>query len=777
MKLTKSKIKFLILSIVPILGFLLLPTPKIEKPASTVVLSAENQLLGARIASDGQWRFPSVDSLPENYKTALLAFEDRWFYYHWGINPVSMLRAIKLNIKHGKVVSGGSTISMQVARLGRNNPPRNVWGKFYEMLLALKLELFKSKEEILCTYASAAPFGGNVVGIEAASWRYFGRQAYDISWAEAATLAVLPNSPSLIYPGKNQQLLKEKRNKLLHKLLSTNKIDSVTYQLSLQEELPSKPLPLPNIALHVSEQLALKFPAQRITTTIEYQWQQHLNRIVDRHHQLLRQNHINNMAAMLIEVKTGKILAYVGNTSHPQNLFENHVDVAKSRRSSGSILKPFLYASMLHNGEILPNTLIRDIPVNFAGYSPKNFDFSYSGAVPANKALVKSLNIPAVEMLHQYGENRFLDVLRQTGFTTLNQPASHYGLSLILGGAEVNLLELAGAYAAMARVLNHYNTTGAYSQTDYCAPTFLAENEVEWTTQNSGSLFSAASVWFTFEALREVSRPEERAGWWNFSSSGNVAWKTGTSFGFRDAWAVGITPLHVVAVWAGNATGEGRAGLTGSKAAGPVLFDILDLLPTNTWFEKPVDELTTASICPQSGHIASNDCPNAIEMEIPVLGLKTTACPFHKTIHLSSDSIWRVNASCYPVAQMVKRAYFVLPPAMEWYYRKTNPGYQTLPPMHKNCTSTEKIKMIELLYPRNTHKLFVPNEMDGTRGEIIFEAAHRQNEAKLFWYLDENFLGETQQIHQMGISPPAGSHTLLIIDEKGNSLESKLRIE
>lgn len=767
----------MVLIIVSIAGFLLLPTPKIEKPDSTVVLSAENQLLGARIAADGQWRFPPVDSLPENYKTALLAFEDRWFYYHWGINPVSIIRAVKLNIKHGRVVSGGSTISMQVARLSRNNPPRNVWGKFYEMLLALKLELFKSKDEILCTYASAAPFGGNVVGIEAAAWRYFGRQAFNISWAEAVTLAVLPNSPSLIYPGKNQQLLKEKRNKLLHKLLITNKIDSVTYLLSLQEELPPKPLPLPNIAQHVCEQLAAKLPAQRITTTIEYKWQQHLNRIVDRHHQLLRQNYINNMAALLIEVKTGNILAYVGNTDNPQNLFENHVDITTRPRSSGSILKPFLYASMLHNGEILPNMLIRDIPVNFAGYSPKNFDFNYSGAVPADKALVKSLNVPAVEMLHQFGENRFLDVLRQTGFTTFNQPASHYGLSLILGGAEVNLLELAGTYASMARVLNNYNLTGNYKQTDYFVPSFLAENQVEKTTQNSGSLFSAASVWFTFEALREVSRPEERAGWWNFSSSGNVAWKTGTSFGFRDAWAVGVTPLHVVAVWAGNATGEGRAGLTGSKAAGPVLFDVLDLLTTNTWFEKPVDELTTAYVCTQSGHIASNDCPDAKEMEIPVSGLKTTACPYHKIIHLSNDSLWRVNASCYPVAQMVKRAYFVLPPAMEWYYRKTNPGYQSLPLMHKNCTSSEKINMIELLYPRNTQTLFVPNDMDGSRGEIVFEAAHRQNNAKLFWYIDNQFLGKTQQIHQMGISPLAGKHTLLIIDEKGNTFKSKFEIK
>ena len=759
-----------------IICFLITPLPKIDKPTSTVVFSADDQLLGARIADDGQWRFPKIDSLPLKYEKALLTYEDRWYYYHPGINPVSLFRALKLNIKHRKVMSGGSTISMQVARLSRDNPKRNLLGKLYEMVLALKLELTTSKKEILRIYASAAPFGGNVVGIEAASWRYFGRQAGDISWAEAATLAVLPNAPSLIYPGKNQQKLKEKRDYLLLQLLRLNQIDTLTYQLSIAEALPLKPNPLPNMALHVTEQIATQHKGERIKTSIESSWQIHLNRIIARHHELLKQNHINNLAALIVEIETGNIVAYVGNINNQYKRYNNQVDIVTKPRSSGSILKPFLYASMLNYGEILPHTLIKDVPINFAGYSPKNFDLSYSGAVSASHALIKSLNVPAVEMLYQFGETRFLDVLRLLGFTTLKQAASHYGLSLILGGGEVNLLELAGAYASMARVLNHYNELEGYSNADYIMPTFTPQNRIEHTKRNHEAILSASSIWFTFEALREVNRPEERAGWWNFSSSGNVAWKTGTSFGFRDAWAVGITSQYVVAVWAGNASGEGRAGLTGSKTAGPVLFDILDFIPANNWFTKPINELTSIEICEESGHLASSICPHKKEIEIPVRGLKTTSCPYHQLMHVSANGKWRVNSSCYPIENIVHQPYFILPPSMEWYYRKMNPGYQLLPPMFESCVSNENIAMIELLYPRNLSKLFVPNEMDGSRGKIVFEAAHRTPNICLYWYLNDIFIGETKYIHQIGISPLPGKHRLSIIDEKGNIIDRTIEV-
>jgi len=755
-----------------IMLFIVVPVPRFKTPLSTVVLSAEGNLLGARIADDGQWRFPPSNVLPEKFTTALLCYEDRWFWYHPGFNPVSMLRAAWLNMKHRKIVSGGSTLTMQVARLSRNNPPRNLWGKLLETFMAIKLELLKSKKHVLLMYSSSAPFGGNVVGVEAASWRYFGRPPIELSWGEAATLAVLPNSPALIHPGRNQELLKKKRDQLLFKLFQKNQLDSLSYQLALLEAIPALAGPLPGLTPHLTDKFWLERRGQQISTTIHYSLQEKVNHLLNYHNSLLLQNGIRNLAAVVVDVETGEVRAWAGNAPGSGEQHGQQVDIVTAPRSSGSILKPFLYAAMLHNGEILPNTLIPDIPVNFSGYAPKNFDSNYSGAVPASSALSRSLNIPAVEMLSQFGEARFLDFLKRIGFSTFNKSAEHYGLSLILGGGETTLFELAGVYASFARVLKHFTSYGGYTQRDFFMPVLTSINpEVPKCTDQP--VVTASSIWFTFKAMQEVNRPEGRIGWQYFSSSGNVAWKTGTSFGYRDAWALAITTKNVVAVWAGNANGEGRPGLTGTLAAAPLLFDILDLLPREEWFEEPVDDITFAEVCPQSGYKASPYCKNPGAEKIQLAGLQTGACPYHQLVHLSSDRNWQVNASCYPLGSMLTDTLFLLPPAMEWYYRKQNPSYRLLPPPLPGCTSAEVHTPMELLYPRNLQKIFVPRELDGSMGEVVFEAIHRHPNKKIFWYIDENFISETEHFHQLALAPAYGMHTLTLVDDEGNQLQKK----
>jgi len=614
-----------------------------------------------------------------------------------------------------------------------------------------------------------------VVGIDAASWRYFNRPPEQLSWAEAAMLAVLPNSPSLLYPGKNVALLKDKRDKLLRKLCKHGVIDPLTLDLSVAEPLPFKPNPLPVVAPHVVDQMTKERKGERVVTTIQFGLQQRVIDVVERHHQLLMQYGIHNIAAMVVEVETGNIRAYIGNTEDTGSKHGGHVDVAASPRSTGSIMKPFLYASMLHYGELLPNSLVPDIPVNFSGFSPKNFDYTYSGAVPASKALGKSLNIPAVEMLHQFGEARFLDVLRGCGFSTFNRPAEHYGLSLILGGGETSLFELAGAYSSMARVLNHFNTYGGYYSGDIFKPTFFKPEEKK-VTYNGQPVLSASSIWFTMNALQEVNRPLERSGWQNFSSTEKIAWKTGTSFGFRDAWAIATTPDYVVAVWVGNSNGEGRPGLTGVSSAAPVLFDIIDLMPRCGWFEKPEKEITYIDVCAESGMRASPNCPHVIQSEVPISGLKTAACPYHQLIHLSADRLWQVNASCYPVGDIVNDSCFVLPPGMEWYYRKIHPEYRTLPPIMEGCATSENYTMIELLYPRNLSRIFVPTELNGEPGKVIFEAAHRNMDTRIFWHLDDQFVAETDRFHQIALSPAPGEHTITLIDAHGNRLKKRFSV-
>ena len=415
-----------------------------------------------------------------NSKNLLLTFEDRYFYYHPGINPVSIFRALSGNIKAGKVISGGSTITMQVARISRGNKPRTYSEKIIEMLSALKLELFRSKKTILQMYTANAPFGGNTVGLDAASWRYTGKPSADLTWAEAAALSILPNAPALVFPGRNRETLKSRRDNLLLRLFERKFIDSLTLVLSLEEPVPGEPKALPSKAPHLTDYFYLNRRGEVLRTNINPVLQEKATEIINTHQKKLAENYIFNSACIITEVETGNVLVYVGNNTLEE--IKSHggdVDIIRSLRSTGSILKPILYAGMQYSGDILPNTLIEDIPTRFTGFSPKNFDQSFSGAVPASSALSQSLNVPAVRMLLKYNPEKFLNLLNKTGFTTFNKPADHYGLSLILGGGETSLWELTGAYASLSRVLNRYIKEKKYYKDDYHPPVLLQQKKLD----------------------------------------------------------------------------------------------------------------------------------------------------------------------------------------------------------------------------------------------------------------------------------------------------------
>ena len=762
-----------------IISFLLMPINEPTRSFSTVLYSSEGKLMGARIAQDEQWRFPELDSVPYKFEKAILYFEDQYFYKHPGINPVSLFRALSQNIKEKRIVSGGSTISMQVIRMNYNNPKRTIWQKCKEIIKTLKLELKYSKKEILVKYTSNAPFGGNVVGLEAASWRYYGRKPHQLSWAESATLAVLPNSPSLIRPGKNMTKLERKRNFLLKKLWRNGVIDSLGYELGMMEKLPKKPYPLPRVAPHLLERLLLNHKEEKINSCIDYQFQRNVNNIIARHHKTLASNEIYNLAAIVVKVKTGEVISYVGNTSiDDSDDYGTDVDIIVAPRSSGSILKPFLYAFMLDNGEILPESLVPDIPTQMKGYSPKNYNLDYDGAVPASKALSRSLNVPAVHMLQDFGVGRFLDYLKKMNFSHMVYSADHYGLSLILGGAEVSLWDLAGAYSSFGRILNHYTSNSSmYINNDLHEPILLTKDITDIKSTEfaeNKQLIGASSIWLTLEALQKVNRPENEMGWEAFSSSHKIAWKTGTSFGFRDAWAVGMNKEYLVAVWAGNADGEGRPGLVGTTAAAPVLFDIFDLLPQSNWYAKPYDDLISVPVCRESGFRASNICPNVDSVDIPLSGLKTDACTFHVLVHLDKNMKYRVNSGCESPSDMVHKAWFVLPPAWEWYYKSKNPIYKQLPPYKPGCNGENEIAVMQFVYPVKATNIYIPRDIDGKVQKVIFEIAHRYPEKKIYWHLDNTFLGETLEIHQMEIFANEGVHIISAVDEDGNTIRRKI---
>jgi penicillin-binding protein 1C len=750
-----------------------LPGDLFPDPTSTVIEDREGNLLGARIAADGQWRFPDMDSVPWRFHVSLLLFEDRYFHYHPGFNPIALCKALYYNAKSGRMARGGSTITMQVVRLSRKNRPRTVWEKVTEIMLATRLEWRHSKEEILLLYASNAPFGGNVVGLEAASWRYFSRSPHDLSWAETATLAVLPNAPSLIYPGKNQDFLLVKRNSLLDQLYHAGHLDSLTCMLSKAEPLPERPYPLPQITRHLLDRVARDLAGKRIVTTIDRHLQQQAHAIIHEYASANRSNEIYNAAAIVIHVQSGEVLAYIGNTDHGQGTAHGQqVDIIRAPRSTGSLLKPVLFALAMQEGILLPNTLLPDIPTQIAGYSPKNFFLSYDGAVQAKRSLSRSLNVPSVRLLRDYGVEKLHHYLAEYGITTLTFPPAHYGLSLILGGAEGSLWDMSGMYASFSRILLDEQGVFRHNDMPLIRPPHYVPGD---TVTNSGktvnnSWLDAGAVWLMYEAMVEVNRPDLDSEWQLYSSPRKIAWKTGTSFGGRDAWAIGTTPDYVVGVWVGNASGAGRPGLTGLGNAAPVMFDVFGLLPAGGWFEQPFARMASVAVCRESGHRAGLFCEHIDTMWVHRNGIHTRACPYHQLVHLDASGNFRVNSICEDVSDMVRKSWFVLPPAMEWFYKFRNPSYRQLPSYRDDCSGNEDAGSMDMIYPTDTRIVYIPYELDGSRGSAVFEVAHRNPRASLFWHLNDQFIGVTSHIHRMAVQAGKGQHVITVVDDQGERL-------
>lgn len=774
---TRTKFVLGISLVLSVLYYFWLPNKLFDKPCSTVLLDGNNELLSAKIASDGQWRYPSLDSVPVKFMHCITLFEDEYFYYHPGFNPVSIFKSIKRNFSAGKVKSGGSTITMQVARMMRGNQSRTYYNKFVEILLALRIELSYKKTSILNVYASNAPFGSNVVGISAASWRYFGRSPYQLSWAETALLAVLPNAPSLIYPGKNQQRLIKKRNTLLKKLFDKKIIDESTYKLSLQEPLPDKPYAVPQLANHLLNRCVNEKGSSKIyKSTVKKNLQIQVSDLLNKHIANLSANQIHNACVIVAEVETGNVLAYVGNSYSEKNEHENYVDVISAPRSTGSILKPFLYAFMLNENKILPSALIEDVPTQIGSYGPKNFNLTYDGLVPANQAIARSLNVPAVKMLLEYGTPKFHYRLKQMGFKNFTKPTTHYGLSLILGGGEATLWDIASAYSSMGRALMGYdNARKKYTSNNYRPLNYL-QTETEKPKMVKEDLLNASSLYYTFSAMTELIRPQDYVGWAQFLSRNKIAWKTGTSYGFRDAWAVGLNGKYIVAVWVGNADGEGRPELTGTGAAAPLMFSVFNLLSEKKWFVKPLADMENVKVCKETGYRASEICPNTQTQLMPRGSQKTKACPFHKIIFTDASGKYRVNSDCYPVNEMKQVPWLVFSPTQEYFYKQHSLFYKPLPDYLPGCVTEENLKHLEIVYPREGFKIYVPVNEKGERENCIFKAAHKNADAKLFWQLDGTFIGSTEKFHQLSILPEIGKHVLLVTDENGEVSTVKFEV-
>ena len=744
MSLVKALIPPFVFSFLFILCFALLP--KSSASYSFAIYDKHEKLLCASLSSEESYHLPLSSHINEFYKKASIVYEDKAFFLHFGLDFSSVFRSSFLNIKEKKIVSGASTITMQVARLLCKNEKRTYFQKIKEAFLSLLLEARYTKDEIFALYALHAPFGGNVIGVDAASFRYFSTSEENLTISQATVLAVLPNQPSLVTLSKMRKRLKEKRDILIKNLHQYGIIDSQTCDLSILEPLPEKPSPLPFLAMHYHDFLKtnkeLKAKNEKYITTIDYEMQKLMEDMTERHSKRLQENLIYNMAMLVMEVETGDVLVYVGNTGFFNATGKNvYVDMARAKRSSGSLLKPFLFAGMLDRGMIFPHSLLIDIPTQIQNYAPENNNGKYEGAIEASEALTKSLNVPFVRALREYGIPPFLDLLKKCGFTTFNRKPEEYGLPLILGGGEITLYEACSVYARLAR----------------CASNMLAFDE-EFP-------ISKGAAYLTLNELTSGKRPYDEAFWESFVGKQKIAWKTGTSDGYKDAWSIGITPKYVVGVWAGNADGVGRPEIKSNIATLPLMFEVFDVLEKSSWFIKPEKHLKRCLSCSHSHYLKGIHCDSAIEAELPINAPLPKPCPFCSSVCLTSDGKYRIEASEAGGNESVEN-WFVLPPSVEVFYANNHKQYKTLPHF---LNKTHKASDFEIIFPENNCLIEIPIELSEKKGAFTAKVAHKNKEATLYWDVDGLYLGKTKTFHQFDITMPEGYHILTVTDEGGNS--------
>lgn len=746
---------------------------------SKVLYSRENKLLGAKISKDGQWRFPATKSVPENYAQCIVNYEDKRFYAHIGIDPLSVLRAIYQNYKTGEIKSGGSTITMQLARLLLGNPKRSIFNKIKESLLAVGIEFNLNKSEILNWYTSLAPYGGNVVGLNAALWRYFQRDEIELSWAEAALLSVLPNQPSYIHLEKNRKLLYLKRNRLLNLLFSKGIIDKSLYELSILEEIPDKIFNMPQVSNLLLSYLISKYPQKhQFNTTIDASIQTKFSDISIKYTKAFKQNEIHNLAILLVSNQTGEVLSYLANSSDTSKTLRNtKVNNIHSLRSSGSVLKPLLFAAALDRGIISTKQLLPDIPTLISGFRPENYSRMFQGCVPADQCIQQSLNVPAVRLLQQYGVPLFYDKLKALGFTSLFRPSSDYGLALILGGAEIKLWDLANVYGNLANQLIVFQNSKALSVRNWNmhilshdSDAMKSETFANSISKSLASVLSLGAISLMIQTMMGTEMSNDQSANFYNSKSNKIAWKTGTSFGFKDAWCVGLCPEYTAVVWVGNSSGLGRPGLIGLHTAAPLMFELIGQLNCSATWPIPYGEMHPIAVCKTSGYLPSPDCEEIDTIWNPIKINELDVCPYHHSYYVDESEKYRIFYDCDLKGHL--KNYFVLPPVMESYYKINNPGYVSIPPVRNDCRSfqDQRINKMEFVYPDKGTEVFIPVDLTDNTQKIVLKATHKDNQAHIHWFIDGVYLGSTDaNPHEWAIDPKIGKHQIYIMDDTGES--------
>lgn len=757
MKKSLPKIVFAGLILFVIWLFLPVSAPLVKKDYSQVMYADDGSILRAFLNDNEQWCFPVDDKMPvpDKLKTAIVYYEDEYFYKHLGVNPVSVFRAIKQNIKEKRVVSGASTLTMQVARM-RFNKNRSYFNKIREMLFAFKIELHFTKKEIIGAYINHAPYGRNIIGYHAASLKYFQKEPKDLSWSEAAILAVLPNAPGMVSPGQNTKALTEKRNFLLNKLFENGIIDKLTLQSALNEPVANRVYPIKQSALQLTNHIRKTYPnCDKIETSIDLQLQHYFEYGTKNYQYRLEQLDIHNLCALVVENKTGFVKCYIGSANFNDAENFGQVDGIQAARSSGSILKPFLYALSIDEGLITTDALIHDVPTYYDGFSPSNADHKFRGIVRAKEALVRSLNIPAVRLLNSYGVYSFYNFMKQAGVSTLFRNSDGYGLTLILGGAEVNAWDVGRLYRGLA--LNG----------NFLPISYLKKDSTELVDGNN-QLISEGAVYQVRECMKDLNRPGEEQFWKQYIGSKSIAWKTGTSYGHRDAWACGVTPKYTVVVWCGNFSGEGNVELGGATTAGPLMIEMMNYLEgqNNKWFQKDISAFKTVKLCKETGFLAGPYCEHTYYTDIPKDAKPLKICPFHRQYEVNGDETETVCSLCWDSTHHSK-SYLVYPPEVVYQLNKNGQYPESVPVHNKRCIGNHAGNDMRFIYPTDSSQIWLPVDFNGERQKLVFKLANSQSNELVYWYFDDIYLGTTATKNEKALDVGEGWHTMTANGQNG----------
>jgi penicillin-binding protein 1C len=741
---------------VPFLLFLIIdrwsPLP-VDLDYSHIVLDRKGRVLHGFLSRDEKWRmYTELHEISPDIRKAFLAKEDRYFYYHPGINPAAIIRAVWYNVTSGRRTSGASTITMQVARM-MEPKQRTYLNKLREMFRALQLEWHLSKDEILQLYLNRVPYGGNIEGIKAASLIYFGRLPDQLSLAQIVTLTIIPNKPNQLTIGRHNDTIRSERDRWIRRLNNERVFDDQRSENALSEPFGYRRLEVPRRAPHFSRRLIRQYPERfTIESSLDSEIQSKVENLVYSASRRMQFRGIRQASAIVIDNSTMQVLAYVGSPDFFDDTEAGQVDGIRAIRSPGSTLKPLIYALSVDLGLATPKTMVADVPVHIEGYSPENYDSKYNGAVTIEDALAYSLNIPAVKILQQIGVPTLVDKLIEADFRQVLLDRNKLGLSVALGGCGTRLEELALMYAAFAN-------KGMFSKANWLQSDSVAVSK---------RFISEEAAYMITESLTRLTRPDLP----NSASASlrvpKVAWKTGTSYGRRDAWSIGYNKNYTIAVWAGNFNNDGVPDLSGAEIATPILFDLfntIDYASSNQWYSVP-SNLMYRFVCPTTGQPRGERCEHSVvDWYIPSVSTNV-ACNHLVEVSVSPDERMSYCTRCRPQVGYKKMLYPDYPPDLLAWMERVGARYDKIPAHNPECTRVLDTNPPRIVSPAANQEYLIDRSDDA---EIKLSAETAPDVNRLYWYVNDRLVGTSKPGEDFFTKVDPGRIKISCTDDRGRN--------